>query len=105
MSEAVIAFTTTNTKKEASKLARSMVEQRLAACVQLIPKIQSFYEWEGAIRDESEFLLMIKTTQEKVLALREYIDAKHSYECPEFVVVDIDDALPAYLSWIEEVTK
>lgn len=105
MSDAVIAYTTTNTKKEATKLAKKMVEGKLAACAQLMPKIQSFYEWEGAIRDEAEFLLIIKTTQEKVGALCDFIEAKHSYECPEFVVVNIADGLPNYLNWIEEVTR
>jgi periplasmic divalent cation tolerance protein len=105
MTDSIIALTTTNTKKEAKKLAKKIVEGRLAACVNIIPKIRSFYEWEGAIRDEEEHLLIMKTTREKFEALRDFIEKKHSYECPEFITIDIDSGLPAYLQWISDVTS
>ena len=105
MTDAVICFTTTNSEKEAKKLARAIVGDKLAACVNLLPKIRSFYEWDGAIRDETEYLLIIKTTGSKVSSLSDFINHTHSYECPEFIALDIADGLPAYLQWIDDVTR
>ena len=105
MTDVIISYTTTNREKEARKIARELVEQRLAACVNVIPKIRSFYEWDGEIHDESEHLLIIKSPREKLDLVKGFIDKFHSYEVPEFISIDVVDALPDYLQWIRDVTS
>ncbi len=105
MNDIIISFTTTNTEKEAKKIARRLVEDKLAACVNLIPKIRSFYEWDGEIHDEVEYLLMIKSPRAKLDLVRGFIEKVHSYEVPEFIVVDVVDGLPDYLQWVNDVTS
>ena len=94
---------TTSEPQRAPELARSIVAAGLAACVQLIPQMRSFYVWEGAVQDDAETLLLIKTD----IALRDrligHIKKVHSYDVPELVFLNIDDGLPAYLDWITTV--
>lgn len=89
---------------EAKKLARGIVESRLAACVNLIPKAESFYWWEEKIQVSEESMLMIKTTQAKLDQLVEYITAVHSYDLPEILAVPVTEGLPEYVNWILEET-
>ena len=84
----------------ARALAASLVEARLAACVNLLPGVRSTYRWQGEIHDDTEVLLVIKTTGERFDALRTRLAALHPYEVPELVAVGIADGLPAYLDWI-----
>lgn len=105
MTGAIVSFTTINTDKDAKKLARQLVEKKLAACVNVIPKIRSFYEWDGEIHDETEYLLMIKTTSDNLASVKGFIDENHSYEVPEFIALDIVDGLPAYLQWLTDMTS
>ena len=104
MTDAVICFTTTNQEKEAKAIAQDLVRERLAACVQLVPKITSYYMWDGAPQEDQEILLIIKTHGERLEELKEYISAHHSYEVPELVVLDVTDGLPEYLEWLEQIT-
>lgn len=105
MTEASIAMTTTNTEREAKELASRLVRGRLAACVQIIPKIQSIYEWEGEVHDDQEYLLLIKTRAGLISDVKKFIEKNHTYEVPEFLAVPVTDALGDYLKWMEEVTK
>ena len=105
MIDVAISFTTTNREKEAKKIARELVEQKLAACVNVIPKIQSFYEWDGEIHDDTEYLLIIKSPKSKLDLVKGFIDKYHSYEVPEFISIDAVDALPDYLQWIKDMTS
>jgi len=102
MIEAVVCLTTCSNEEEAEKLARALVERRLAACVNLVPGVRSIYRWKGAIETEGEVLLLIKTLRERTAALEKAIGELHSYDVPELVVLPIDSGSPAYLDWIGE---
>lgn len=99
-----VVLTTTATSEEAESLARSIVEVRLGACVQIQP-IRSIYRWQGAVCDESEFRLSIKTRRAQFSALENFIQTHHNYETPEIVQVPITAGSAAYLQWIDEGTR
>jgi len=103
--ELVVATTTTNTEREAKMLASLFVQERIAACVQIIPKIHSVYEWEGDIHDDQEYLLMIKTREDLVGKLKRMLEKHHSYEVPEFIVTPVIDTTDMYMEWMRDVTK
>lgn len=96
----VIGFCTTSSPEEAEKIAVSAVEKGLAACVNIVPTVRSIYRWEGEICREQEVLCIIKTTEAKVNALQTHIRALHSYDCPEFIAVEVHAGLPDYLRWV-----
>jgi periplasmic divalent cation tolerance protein len=95
-----IALTTTGTLEEGRRLARLLVERRLAACVNVIPNLTSIYRWQGAIEEASEILLLIKTTDEMVRPLETALRELHSYDVPEFLVLDVDSGSQSYLDWL-----
>lgn len=105
MIEAAVAMTTTSSEREARSLAALLVKGKLAACVQIVPKILSVYRWEGEVREDQEYLLMIKTTEKRMGDVRRAIEENHSYEVPEFVVLPVIEGAEDYLEWIEETTK
>jgi periplasmic divalent cation tolerance protein len=90
---------------DASALARALVEERLAACVNLLPPMESVFRWDGKVDRESERQLLIKTTRDRVAALWERIRELHPYDVPEFIVLPIVDGNAAYLKWIAESTS
>jgi periplasmic divalent cation tolerance protein len=100
----LIVFTTT-LSTEAEKLAKAIIESRLAACVQIIPMITSIYVWECNIHKENESLLLIKTLPENYDALEAYINANHTYDVPEIVAVDAERVSESYLGWLSSVIK
>jgi periplasmic divalent cation tolerance protein len=86
-------------------LARALVEERLAACVNLIPRARSIYRWEGEIRDDSEVVLLIKSQRKRAEALAARIKALHPYELPEVLVLPVAGGSARYLEWIETETR
>lgn len=96
----VLALTTVSGAEEADRLARLLVEQRLAACVNILPGVQSIYRWQGAIEAAAELLLIIKTSADLIPALQATLSAHHSYEVPEFVVLPIQAGSEPYLQWL-----
>lgn len=89
----------------AKKIASTLVSDHLAACVQIVPGVQSFFHWVGKVDNKEEFLLIIKTTADRYQALEERIMALHPYELPEIVTVPISGGLAGYLSWIKTCTE
>lgn len=86
----------------AKKLAHGIIENKLAACVNIIPKITSIYHWEGKINEDSEVLLMIKTKASKVDELAKFVRENHPYSVAEVISVPIENGNPLYLKWIHE---
>lgn len=97
----LVVLTTTPNIEEARVLARKIVAAKLAACVQILPPIESIYFWEGAIGKESEHLLLIKTLTEAFDELEEFIQNHHSYETPEIVALSSEKVSATYLGWIQ----
>lgn len=96
-----VVLTTVGADFDAAALAKQLVEQRVAACVSIVPAIRSIYRWKNGIEDDGEQLLIIKTTEERIDALRDALVAVHPYEVPELVVLDAD-ALGPYGAWLAQ---
>src|SRR5215470_970548 len=96
-----LVLTTASSSEESKKIARALVETRLAACVNIIPEIESVYRWNGSVEAAQEYLLLIKTTAEAFPAVREKIKQLHSYEVPECIALAVDEGSAAYLKWID----
>jgi len=97
-----IILTTAGSEDEARKIARHLVENRLAACINLIPQVESIYRWQGKMESAAEWLLLIKTTAERFPAVRDAIAELHSYEVPECIMLPIEDGSALYLQWLGE---
>ena len=99
-----IVLTTIDSAAAARELAEALVLERLAACVNIIPEVLSVYKWEGRLEETSEFLLLIKTTDECLPALTDRIAELHSYDLPEIVALKVEQGLPDYLNWVVNQT-
>jgi len=95
-----IVLTTVGANDDAHDLANDLVEKRLAACVNIVPRIESVYRWKGNIERDQEQLLIIKTVDERISALKDALFARHPYEVPELVLIAIDDIGDAYRDWL-----
>jgi len=102
MTDAKIVLTTTGSQEEARKIARTLVERRLAACVNIIPQVESVYRWQGKVEDAHEWLLLIKTTTAAFERVRDAIRELHSYDLPECISFSVENGSSAYLDWISE---
>jgi|SRR5262245_6932195 len=101
----VIVLTTLPADADAPAFARALVEARLAACVNLLPPMESVYRWQEAIERETERQVIIKTTSPRLDALWQRVRDLHPYDVPEFVVIPIVDGNQAYLKWLDESTS
>jgi periplasmic divalent cation tolerance protein len=97
-----IVLTTTANPEEASRLGRTLVEERLVACATLIPVVQSIYRWQGQIESSTETLLLLKTGPEQLAALEARLHELHSYQTPEFLVLGVEACGQPYLDWLQE---
>lgn len=100
-----ICYITTPNEESAKKLARDVISNKLAACVNIIPNIQSIYEWDGRINEDLEYLMMIKTTTENVNELSTFVRDNHPYSVAEVISVKIDNGNPPYLDWVIKSVK
>ena len=89
----------------AGRIAEALVEERLAACVNLLPGLQSVYRWQGQVQRDAEVLLLVKTTRQRYPALQARLPQLHPYELPELLAVESVAGLPAYLQWVVESTR
>lgn len=97
-----LVLTTMASLDEAKRMARALVEERVAACVNVVGSVASVYRWRGAVEEASEVLLLIKTRVEKLEALEGAVRRLHSYDVPEFVILKVDGGSAAYLRWLDE---
>ena len=102
MTDKILVFTTAGSEKNAKNIAETLVKLRLAACVNILPKLTSIYRWEEKIETAEEWLLIIKTIRKNFTAVRDAIKELHTYELPECVSITIDEGSEAYLKWIAE---
>lgn len=97
-----IVLTTASSLEDSERIARHLVEQRLAACVNIVPKIASVYRWEDKVEEAQEHLLVIKTTEAAFARLREAIRQLHSYQVPECIALAVEEGSLPYLQWIDD---
>jgi periplasmic divalent cation tolerance protein len=102
MTDKIVVLCTCAAEDEAERVARALVEARLAACVHVLPKGRSFYRWKGALEDAAEFQLVIKTSRPRFDAVRAAIERLHSYEVPEIIALAVVDVAPKYFDWLEQ---
>lgn len=102
MTQACIVLTTAGSQEEARKIARSLVERQIAACVNIVPQIESVYRWQGKVESASEWLLVIKTLEANYSRVCDAIKEIHSYDLPECIKLEISGGSQEYLEWIAE---
>lgn len=101
MTDKIVVSTTCGSAEEAQRLARLLVEDRLAACVQVLPSVRSVYRWRGAVEESDEWLLLIKSRRDLFDEIRRRVRAAHSYELPELLAAAVVDGEPDYLAWMD----
>jgi periplasmic divalent cation tolerance protein len=97
-----VIFSTAPNEDEAAKIAHALVEKKLVACVNIVPKIRSIYSWQNKLCDESEVLMIMKAREDLLGRIKSELKSLHSYECPELIAIPISDGLPEYLDWIDD---
>jgi periplasmic divalent cation tolerance protein len=102
MTDKRIVLTTCGSLEEARAIATAFIERRLAACINIVPQVESVYRWQGKVETTTEWLLVIKTTAGMFERLRDTLHELHSYETPECIAIGIEDGSAAYLEWIGE---
>lgn len=105
MQQTLLVLVNVSDDAVAHAIGRSLVEQRLAACVNLLPAVRSLYQWQGKIEEATEITMLIKTTQARYAELEAAIKACHPYDVPEIIALPIVAGLPEYLGWIATETK
>ncbi len=101
----ILVYITTKNKKEAEKIGRVLVKEKLAACVNIIGGVNSIYRWKGKIEESKEAILIAKTKNSLLAELIKKVKALHSYECPDIVALPIKGGSKDYLKWVSENTK
>jgi len=105
MTDKIVVLSTCASPEEAEKIARALVEKKLAACVNILPAVRSIYRWKDGIEDDQETLLLIKSSRALFGELRAEIQKLHSYEIPEAIAIPIVDGLERYLEWIADALR
>jgi periplasmic divalent cation tolerance protein len=103
--DAIVVLMTTGSREEAARLAEIVVAAKLAACVQIMPEMESVYWWEGQVERAPEHLLLVKTTTARFEELESAVRALHSYETPEIVALPITKASAPYLKWLTSIVQ
>jgi periplasmic divalent cation tolerance protein len=101
MTDKIVVLTTCDSEQQASELARALVEQRVAACVNILPGARSVYRWKDAIEDSAEWLLVIKSRRDLFPALRAAVEKLHTYEIPELIAIPLVEGSEPYLAWLD----
>jgi len=105
MGEVVVVLTTMPDDGRADELARALVDERLAACVNVVGPITSTYRWKGSVERETERQLLIKTTRDRLASVEARVKNLHPYELPEFLVLTVESASAGYSAWVNEQTR
>ncbi len=105
MTEAIVVLVTAPTPDRAAEIARALVDERLAACGNVVPGLRSIYRWEGKVQEDEEALLLLKTTRGRFEALRERVVALHPYDVPEVIALPVEAGSAPYLAWIASETR
>src|SRR5271157_981777 len=100
MTDNIVVLSTCATQEEAEKLARLLLDERLAACVNVIPRTRSYYRWKGAIESADECLLLVKSSRELFSSIRAILEKEHSYEVPELLALPVVEGAANYLNWL-----
>ena len=98
-------LTTIAAEADGAALGRTLVDERLAACVNVLPAMTSVYRWKGQVEQDREQQVIIKTTRDRLAALEARVRELHTYELPEFVIIEAGGGAEAYLAWVEESVK
>ncbi|MCE5308396.1 MAG: divalent-cation tolerance protein CutA [Acidobacteriales bacterium] len=101
MTDKIVVFSTCANAEEAARIARHLVENHLAACVNIVPEIHSVYRWKGAVEEATECMLIIKSKRDLAERLSAEIAGMHSYQVPEVIALPIIDGAPSYLNWLD----
>jgi len=105
MAQDVLVVLVTCPPERAQQIATALVEERVAACVNVVPSLQSIYRWQGEVQSEGEALLIVKTAQDRFEALKQAVLKHHPYELPEVIAVAVDRGHAPYLEWVVESTR
>jgi periplasmic divalent cation tolerance protein len=105
VTDKVVIMVTASSRRECRKIARRLIEEKLAACVNITQPIQSVYRWEGKIDQSKEFLMLIKTSRALFPQIKAEIDLVHSYHTPEIICLPIIDGSPNYLQWVSDSVR
>jgi len=101
MTDKIVVFSTCDSEEQAGQIARALVEQRLAACVNIVPGARSIYHWKDQVEDAAEWMLIIKSRRDLMDQLRAAIGKIHTYEVPELLAVPVVDGAESYLAWLD----
>jgi periplasmic divalent cation tolerance protein len=105
MTDKIVVFSSCASAEEAQRIARKLVEERLAACVTVTAGVRSFYRWKGAVEEAEECMLVIKSSRDLFEKLRTELEKAHTYEVPEVVAVPIVAGAPNYLAWLDKAVN
>jgi len=101
MTDKIVVFSTCDSEEQAGRIARALLDQRLAACVNILPGVRSIYRWKDQIEDAAEWMLIIKSRRDLLDRLRAAIGKLHTYEVPELLAVPVVDGSEEYLAWVD----